>query len=78
MNKYFVFMLLTACTLISCNDDEDVVDDFPKINHVFSFEDKKVFVRPGMEVEIEALEPISALISALRSEAEMRKTPLRA
>ena len=57
MNKYFVFMLLTVCTLISCNDDEDVVDDFPKINHVFSFEDKKVFVRPGMEVEIEALEP---------------------
>ena len=50
-------MLLTACTLISCNDDEDVVDDFPKINHVFSFEDKKVFVRPGMAVEIEALEP---------------------
>ena len=50
-------MLLTVCTLISCNDDEDVVDDFPKINHVFSFEDKKVFVRPGMEVEIEALEP---------------------
>ena len=50
-------MLLTACTLISCNDDEDVVDDFPKINHVFSFEDKKVFVHPGMAVEIEALEP---------------------
>lgn len=50
-------MLLAACSLISCNDDDDVVDNFPVINHVFSFEDKKVLVHPGMEVEIEALEP---------------------
>lgn len=50
-------MLLAACSLISCNDDNDDVLNFPVINYVFSTKEREVFVHPGMEVEIEALEP---------------------